>query len=220
MNLLHSDECAPLSSFTPSLVSPSSCSFFLEGIILVSEDHLQSPHHYQYLLIPESKLPFLPVCKLKFFSCGSVKENKQINVSTSLILGVRVKLEICATFFPIPKIFAEMSENLNAWFRNLNVATFCLHGFLIQDNILELPAQCLSSANLKNLIFQVITATIGLVGNLASIFLLSMEEMKNCFNYLLISLAMFDMVFILLVTMDYSFVRGLDVTQISPTWKV
>ena len=60
----------------------------------------------------------------------------------------------------------------------------------------------------------------GLVGNLASVFVLSMEEMKNCFNYLLISLAMFDMVFILLVTMDYSFVRGLDVTQISPTWKV
>ena len=62
-----------------------------------------------------------------------------------------------------------------------------------------------------------IVAAVGLVGNLVSVLVLSMEEMRNCFNSLLMSLAMFDMVFILLVTLDYSLVRGLDFAQILPT---
>ena len=57
-------------------------------------------------------------------------------------------------------------------------------------------------------------AIVGLIGNIMSVLVLSMEEMKNCFNSLLIVLAMFDTVFIILVTLDYSFVRGLKVNQI------
>ena len=57
-------------------------------------------------------------------------------------------------------------------------------------------------------------AIVGLIGNFMSVLVLSMEEMKNCFNSLLIVLAMFDTVFIILVTLDYSFVRGLKVNQI------
>ena len=57
-------------------------------------------------------------------------------------------------------------------------------------------------------------AIVGLIGNIMSVLVLSMEEMKNCFNSLLIVLAMFDTVFIILVTLDYSFVRGLTVNKI------
>ena len=61
-----------------------------------------------------------------------------------------------------------------------------------------------------------IVAAVGLVGNLVSVLVLTMEQMRNCFNYLLMSLAIFDMFFILFVTMDYSFIRGLDVSQMFP----
>ena len=57
-------------------------------------------------------------------------------------------------------------------------------------------------------IIQVMVAMVGLTGNIMSVLVLSMKEKKNCFNYLLMSLAMFDTVFIILVTMDYSFARG------------
>ena len=57
-------------------------------------------------------------------------------------------------------------------------------------------------------------AIVGLIGNIMSVLVLSMEEMKNCFNSLLIVLAMFDTIFIILVTLDYSFVRGFKINQI------
>ena len=63
-------------------------------------------------------------------------------------------------------------------------------------------------------ILQVLVAIVGLMGNIMSVLVLSLEEMKNCFNSLLIILAMFDTVFIILVTFDYSFARGLEVNEL------
>jgi uncharacterized membrane protein len=40
------------------------------------------------------------------------------------------------------------------------------------------------------------------------VIVLSMEEMKNCFSRLLICLAIFDTIFIILVTLDYTLARG------------
>ena len=60
---------------------------------------------------------------------------------------------------------------------------------------------------------QVVVAMVGLMGNMLSVLVLSMEKMKKSFNYLLIILAMFDSVFIILVMLDYSFVRGLVILQ-------
>ena len=65
------------------------------------------------------------------------------------------------------------------------------------------------------LTFQVVVATVGLIGNMLSVLVLSMEEMKNCFNCLLISLAMFDTVFIILATLDYSFAIGWKRNQLT-----
>ena len=78
---------------------------------------------------------------------------------------------------------------------------------------MKIPEHCnIDSAVI--LIAQVVVAMVGLIGNMMSVLVLSMEEMKNCFNSLLIILAMFDIVFIVLVTFDYSFARGLGLKQI------
>ena len=48
----------------------------------------------------------------------------------------------------------------------------------------------------------------GLLGNCLSITVLSTKEMNNSFNKLLLSLSVFDSVFIIFVTFEYTFVRG------------
>ena len=58
---------------------------------------------------------------------------------------------------------------------------------------------------------QVVVAMVGLTGNMLSIMVLSREKMKNSFNCLLIILALFDTLFIILVTLDYSFARGFPI---------
>ena len=48
----------------------------------------------------------------------------------------------------------------------------------------------------------------GLLGNMLSISVLSSKDMNNSFYKLLLSLSVFDSVFITFVTLEYSFVRG------------
>ena len=48
----------------------------------------------------------------------------------------------------------------------------------------------------------------GLLGNCLSITILSTKEMNNPFNKLLLSLSVFDSVFIIFVTFEYAFVKG------------
>ena len=58
------------------------------------------------------------------------------------------------------------------------------------------------------LMFQPIVGFFGLVGNIISSFILSYSEMKNSFNRLLVVLTVFDSIFITIVILDYSLVRG------------
>ena len=55
----------------------------------------------------------------------------------------------------------------------------------------------------------------GLLGNTLSIIILSRKEMKNPFNRLLVALAIFDSIFIILMLLDYTFVRGDKETLVS-----
>ena len=50
----------------------------------------------------------------------------------------------------------------------------------------------------------------GLLGNLLSILILSAHQMRNSFNRLLVTLAIFDCVFIIFVVLDYTFIRGIN----------
>jgi hypothetical protein len=49
--------------------------------------------------------------------------------------------------------------------------------------------------------------TIGLIGNILSIVILSKPDMYNSFNQLLIGLSSMDSIFIVLAILDYSFAR-------------
>ena len=51
------------------------------------------------------------------------------------------------------------------------------------------------------------TGTVGLIGNVLSIVILSKPDMYNSFNQLLIGLSTMDSIFIVLAILDYSFAR-------------
>ncbi len=51
------------------------------------------------------------------------------------------------------------------------------------------------------------SGTIGLIGNVLSIVILSKPDMYNSFNQLLIGLSTMDSIFIVLAILDYSFAR-------------
>ena len=55
---------------------------------------------------------------------------------------------------------------------------------------------------------QPLVGIFGLLGNGLSISVLSSKEMNNSFHKLLLSLAVFDSVFIIFVIFEYTFVRG------------
>ena len=56
--------------------------------------------------------------------------------------------------------------------------------------------------------FQPLLGIFGLFGNLLTVTILSYKEMNNSFNKLIMVLAVFDSVFIIFVTFEYTFVRG------------
>ena len=58
------------------------------------------------------------------------------------------------------------------------------------------------------LLLQTVIGSLGVVGNLVSIVVLTSSEMRNSFNLLLSCLASIDILFIILAVLDYSFARG------------
>ena len=56
--------------------------------------------------------------------------------------------------------------------------------------------------------FQPTIGLFGLLGNSISIFVLTRKVIKNAFNKLLVSLAVFDNIFIIFMMFDYTCVRG------------
>ena len=57
--------------------------------------------------------------------------------------------------------------------------------------------------------FQLGVGLFGLIGNIVSILIFSRKDMKTHFNRLLVGLAVFDCIFISLMIIDYSFIRGI-----------
>ena len=56
--------------------------------------------------------------------------------------------------------------------------------------------------------FQPIIGMFGLLGNVLTFSVLSSKEMNNSFNKLIQALAVFDSIFIIFVSFEYTFVRG------------
>mgnify|MGYP001229381941 CR=1 FL=1 len=55
---------------------------------------------------------------------------------------------------------------------------------------------------------QPVIGLFGLLGNILTISVLSTKEMASSFNNLIIALSVFDSIFIIFVTFEYTFVRG------------
>ena len=58
------------------------------------------------------------------------------------------------------------------------------------------------------LVFQPTIGLFGMLGNGISVFVLTRQVIKNAFNKLLVSLAVSDSIFIILMVFDYTCVRG------------
>ena len=56
---------------------------------------------------------------------------------------------------------------------------------------------------------QPLAGVFGLMGNLLTITVLSSKEMNNSFNKLILALSVFDSIFIIFVTFEYTLVRGM-----------
>ena len=56
--------------------------------------------------------------------------------------------------------------------------------------------------------FQTCVGTLGILGNLLIILVLSTKQMRNSFNLLLIVLSIFDILFTIIAILDYGMARG------------
>ena len=56
--------------------------------------------------------------------------------------------------------------------------------------------------------FQVSVGSLGVLGNILIILVLSTKQMRNSFNLLLIVLSSFDILFIIIAILDYGMARG------------
>ena len=82
------------------------------------------------------------------------------------------------------------------------------NNFIPEESSATLIRIKFSTSMIPEWCFQPVIGAFGLLGNILTITVLSTKEMTNSFNKLILALSVFDSIFIIFVTFEYTLVRG------------